>query len=118
MANQTETKHNQKYQKAGRGGARPGAGRKRGAIGARPAPKGALDDLTAIARSHFALAIATLLEIATNGEKEPARVMAANSLLDRGYGKPRQAVEVSGQDGLPVQVLVRIVREGRRVTAG
>jgi hypothetical protein len=33
-------------------------------------------------------ALRTLIEIAERGENESARVTAANSLLDRGYGKP------------------------------
>ncbi|MFY9641053.1 MAG: hypothetical protein WCD20_02605 [Rhodomicrobium sp.] len=33
-----------------------------------------------------------------------ARVAAANAILDRGFGKPAQAVEMSGGDGTPVQV--------------
>ena len=31
-----------------------------------------------------------------NAESETARIVAANSLLDRAHGKPRQAVEHSG----------------------
>jgi hypothetical protein len=33
-----------------------------------------------------------------------ARITAANSLLDRGFGKPAQAVHLTGEDGGPVQV--------------
>ena len=45
----------------------------------------------------------TLVTISTSGESEAARVSAANALLDRGYGKPRQAVEHSGADGGPIE---------------
>ena len=32
-----------------------------------------------------------------------AQLAAANALLDRGYGRPAQAVEMSGKDGGPIQ---------------
>jgi len=46
-----------------------------------------------IARAHTADAIATLVAICRNGASESARVAAANALLDRGYGRPSQAIE-------------------------
>ncbi len=48
------------------------------------------------ARAHTALAISTLAEIARS-KKAPAaaRVSAAEALLDRGWGKPKQAVEAT-----------------------
>lgn len=50
-----------------------------------------------LARTHTETAINTLVSIMT-GKKSPAaaRVAAANALLDRGYGKPTQALEHSG----------------------
>jgi hypothetical protein len=33
-----------------------------------------------------------------------ARVSAANALLDRGHGKPRQALEHGGTDGGPIVI--------------
>lgn len=64
----------------------------------RPFPKGQsgnpggrpkrLLEVRTLARRHTISAIATLLEIATHGESESARVAAANALLDRGWGKP------------------------------
>ena len=76
----------------GRGGHRPGAGRK-------PNPKppplrievpADVDtaDVAALAREHTGLAIAVLAAIAECGEKEASRVAAANALLDRAHGKP------------------------------
>ena len=46
-----------------------------------------------IARQHTADAINALVEIVQD-KSHPQRVAAANSLLDRGYGKPIQQVEV------------------------
>ncbi len=53
-------------------------------------------DIKALAAEHSPAALATLVQIATAGESEAARVAAANSLLDRAYGKPRQEIEHSG----------------------
>ena len=46
-----------------------------------------------LARAHTGEAIQTLVSIMTNPKSAPAaRVSAANSLLDRGYGKPPQHI--------------------------
>lgn len=52
-------------------------------------------EIVELARSHSPEMVATLIEIARS-KKAPAqaRVAAANSLLDRGYGKPTQSVSV------------------------
>ena len=53
-----------------------------------------------LARQHTAKAISTLVEIMQDeGAPKAARVAAASAILDRGYGKPPQAVEHSG-DGV------------------
>jgi hypothetical protein len=61
-------------------------------------PKGATNKATReikeIAQPYGPEAIATLAEIMRHSESEPARVAAANALLDRGYGKPSQTVAV------------------------
>jgi hypothetical protein len=58
----------------------------------------------------MALAIETLVGIMQD-EQAPkhARVAAASAILDRGYGKPPQAVEHSG-DGVVLQVVTGILR--------
>lgn len=71
------------------GGRRAGAGR----------PAGALNKSTKTLKEKAALygddALAVLLEIATDQSAPPsARVAAANGLLDRGYGRPTQSVEL------------------------
>ena len=81
------------------GGARPGAGRKPGKVGA---AKRALADM---AKDHAQDALRTLVNIAKDKEApHAARVSAANAILDRGYGKPPQALEHSGPDGGPMPV--------------
>ena len=62
-----------------------------------------------LARQHTAKAISTLVEIMQDeGAPKAARVAAASAILDRGYGKPPQAVEHSG-DGV-IQVVTGILR--------
>lgn len=57
-------------------------------------------EVKALARSHTKEAIQALASIATSKKAPPsARVSAAVALLDRGYGRPAQAVELSGPEG-------------------
>jgi hypothetical protein len=64
-----------------------------------------LTEIRSLARSHTELAIKVLAGIAQNSESDPARVSAANALLDRGWGKPAQPVDGDGEGG-PVQLTV------------
>lgn len=49
-----------------------------------------------MARLHTGEALATLVAIMTNGDAPAtARVSAANAVLDRAWGKPRQDFELS-----------------------
>lgn len=66
-------------------------------------------EVKALAREHTEAALNTLVLIAGDGEANPAaRVSAANSLLDRAYGKPAQAI--SGDQDAPL-LIEGIVRE-------
>lgn len=52
--------------------------------------------IEALARSYAPDAIETLAEVALNPRTAAvARVTASNSLLDRGYGKPRETVDLN-----------------------
>ncbi|KQO94643.1 DUF5681 domain-containing protein [Methylobacterium sp. Leaf91] len=63
------------------------------------------------ARVHTEAALAVLVEIALEGESEAARVAAANSILDRGYGKATQPVDGDGDGGeIPVGLTVQFIR--------
>jgi hypothetical protein len=75
--------------------------------GGRPKADGEIREL---ARQHTVMALRTLREIAEHGENESARVAAANSLLDRGWGKP--AVPVVPPD-LPEVITFNIGTELR-----
>jgi YHS domain-containing protein len=70
-----------------RGGARPGAGRKRGKVGE------AKRALAEMAKEHAEAALDTLVEISKGSNAASARVSAATAILDRAYGKPAQALE-------------------------
>jgi hypothetical protein len=61
--------------------------------------------IASLARVHTAAAINCLVGIMENGASEPAKVTAAQALLDRGWGKPSQPVDGDGEGG-PVQLTV------------
>ena len=53
-------------------------------------------DIRSLARQHTALAIKTLVGIASQrSASDSSRVAAATALLDRGWGKPKQELEVN-----------------------
>ena len=67
-------------------------------------------DIRALARQHTALAIRTLVGIASQRTApHSARVAAATSLLDRGWGKPK--VEVISDESGYVQALRAVAAE-------
>jgi hypothetical protein len=99
----------------------------KGIVG-RPFPKGVsgnpgvrpkeLREVIELARAHGPEAIAVLADIMNDPESPPAaRVAAANALLDRGWGKPAQAVELFGNAGGPIETAdvtsARDIIEGR-----
>ena len=71
-------------------------------------PKNSLR-LKEIARQHTDAAIETLVA-ALKAENENTRVAAANSLLDRAWGKPAQAIVGGDEDDNPVQLVAEIRR--------
>lgn len=81
-----------------RGGRRPGAGRPLGAPNKLTRP---LKELAAI---HSEDCIAVLVELRDHAEAEQVRLAAANSLLDRGHGRPRQEIDLSDDRKLTVIV--------------
>jgi hypothetical protein len=82
-------KQSRKSNMATRGGARPGAGRKKGQVSQ------AKKDLSAEAKKHAEAALQVLVSVAQSARTPAAaRVAAATAILDRGYGKPRQSMEI------------------------
>jgi hypothetical protein len=53
-----------------------------------------IKDVQALARSHTAEAIETLVEIMRNGKPDRARSAAAELLLDRGWGRAPQTIDI------------------------
>ncbi|WP_288950455.1 hypothetical protein [uncultured Paracoccus sp.] len=80
------------------GGKRPGAGRPAGAQDKATRQRKAT--ITELAQSYGEDALRTLAEVMRDSEApHSARVAASNALLDRGYGKPMQAVDHTSSDG-------------------
>jgi hypothetical protein len=82
-------------------------------------PIGTVAEMQALCRTHGPMAVATLVEVAQYGGQESDRIAASKVLLDRGYGKATERVELSGPDGGPLNVreltdavLEQIVLEG------
>lgn len=62
-------------------------------------------EIKSLARSHTETALRTLAGIMEQTDAPPAaRVAAANSLLDRGWGKPVQAI--SNDEDAPFKLVV------------
>jgi hypothetical protein len=66
-----------------------------------------------LARQHSGVAIEALVKIARSGKSEAARVSAANSLLDRGWGKPTQPI-AGDPEGSPVEIGMSFEERRRR----
>lgn len=80
------------------GGKRPGAGRPAGAQTKATVERKAT--LTELAQAHTEAAILTLAEVMLDTDApHSARIAASNALLDRGYGRPSQAVDHTSSDG-------------------
>jgi hypothetical protein len=54
-----------------------------------------LRELQELARNHAPAVIAELARLALKGKNETARIAAGRELLDRGFGRARQSLEVS-----------------------
>jgi hypothetical protein len=55
---------------------------------------------------HGPDAIAELARLSTTATPDSARLSAIGMLLDRAYGKPKQTLEHTGEDGGPIQVTI------------
>lgn len=91
-----------------RGGKREGAGRPSGSRDA--AARKEIANISELARENTELALSVLVEVATGSDSDAARVSAANAILDRGYGKAPQSLDLSNKDGTlarPHTILLR-----------
>lgn len=80
-----------------KGGKRTGAGRPAGSVNKATA------DIRDAAQEYTTDALQVLVGVMNSAEQPAAaRVAAANAILDRGHGKPKQSVEASGPEGTPL----------------
>lgn len=78
----------QKQKKDGRGGPRPGAGRK---------PKADEARIRDLVSPYIPDAIETVVNILKTADKDSDRLSAARLLIEYGYGKPQQYVDHSNK---------------------
>jgi hypothetical protein len=76
-----------------------------------------LGDVQEMARQHAPRIIVELARLALKAKSETARIAAIRELLDRGYGKPRQAMEVSVPADNPIQLLLDEIDARSRIEA-
>jgi len=69
-------------------------------------------EMQELARLHSVEAIETAVRIMRTGKSETSRLVAANMLLDRGWGKPRQSVDVE-QQGRSLEDILRAIAAAR-----
>jgi hypothetical protein len=64
-----------------------------------------------IAKAYTEVMLAELIKLATKSKSENMRLLAANSVLERGWGKPAQA-HVGGDEGdNPIRHVHEVVRK-------
>lgn len=76
----------------------------------------AVAQVVELARAHTVTAMQTLVEIATNKKaSSPARVAAAQTILDRGWGRAAQVIELGATGSFDEWLKARAeaLREGR-----
>ncbi|TMQ31763.1 MAG: hypothetical protein E6K65_00300 [Nitrospirae bacterium] len=93
-----ETEKESKEIKAGRGGAREGAGRPTGA------PNKLTRPVKELAASYGPASITRLVQLRDGAASEQVRFAAAKELLDRAYGRPRQEIAFGGDKSITVIV--------------
>ena len=92
-------------------GSKPGerrGGRQKGT------PNKVTAELRGAAQQYTMQALEVLVHVAQHGESESARVSAACALLDRGHGRPTQAVNV-GADSSMAALMARIDGRSRGI---
>jgi hypothetical protein len=65
-----------------------------------------LGEVQALARQYAPTAIVELARLALKAKNETARIAAIRELFDRGYGRSRQAMEITAPAGDPLQLLL------------
>src|SRR5438105_4308583 len=73
-----------------------------------------LGELQGLARHHAPEVIAELARLAVKARSEAARIAAGRELLDRGFGRARQSVEVSGPETDIVHIMLEEIDSRNR----
>lgn len=71
-----------------------------------------LKQIQELAQQHSEMAFAKIIELCGSDDEKVA-LAAAREILDRGYGKPAQAMELSGQGGAPLAAVLQIVQRDK-----
>lgn len=88
--------------------ARSGGTFKKGQSGNPTGRPAVIKHVRELARQHTESAIRTLAQICEHGEKEQARVAAAEALLNRAWGRPEQAVQLEDKDGNAIIPVINV----------
>ena len=94
-----------------RGGKREGAGRPVGSVNKATA------EVKAYCQEFGEDIISMLVQLAYYSIDPRVRIMAGKEILDRGYGRPPQGVELSGPEGGPIETISLSDKELARLTA-
>ena len=100
MANRTKSENRPKQTKAGKRKA-PRTAWKKGQSGNPGGRPKEVAEVRGLARQYTDEAIQTLVTLMQSAKLERTRLAAASELLDRGYGRPPQAVDLGG----PIQIV-------------
>jgi hypothetical protein len=73
-----------------------------------------LSEIQELARQQAPSAIAELVRLSIKAKSETARISAIRELLDRGYGKARQSVEVCAPEIEPMKLLLEEIGAANR----
>ena len=76
---------------------------------AKGTPNKSTAELKALAQQYSKECIEELKRLALNADSDAARVSAIREILDRGHGKPAQAMAITGEDGGPVEQIIQVV---------
>lgn len=71
-------------------------------------PNKSTSALKLAAQKHTKAALQTIVTLMTAGDSDQVRLAASRELLDRGYGKPNQAI--TGEDGKG-PIAVKVIHE-------
>lgn len=71
-------------------------------------------DLQAACRAKTDDALAVLLRIMTSGENERNQMAAAIAIIERGHGKARESIELSGGLNLSIAEQIKLAHANRK----